>query len=385
MPGFLRNLFVFLVLSSLSVQKVAASPTYRGFQPAIHALTADSVNNLADTWGVNIVRLQIGDNARMDGTTGAAYDNLIDEQLALFDQKLALLAARNIKVVFALYSPPGGFESRAAPSHYAMFSNAALQDHFIATWRKIITRYKDNPNIYAFDLVNEPAMRRNLVPAGVRTWNDLLLATIAAIREIAPDRLLMVKSLYGDPSKLTSLPLINDANVIYSYHAYPFNAYQHTGVDSAPGSIGRPAYAAVRKGLLNSLARFLMKNFAAYEKRRLSFYPPRLNVGEVAVSNCALDGHLFLDDVLSIVERDDLPSEKPVKRKRRNKKARKKPLKVKAFESDIRHDSYTFHSYREAAVWDPEKVCKSDGTFERANGVTARGGVLMEFFSRNRN
>lgn len=393
-----RRLFLavlFFGLISITTSASFASPTRRGFQIPPSTITGAVLDDLASTWKVNVLRVQVGDNANMDGLTGAAYDSMMESQFALLDEKLPLIAARGLKVIFVLYSPPGGFETREGPSHYKMFSDATLQDAFIAKWRQIVARYGSNPTIVGFDLVNEPAMRKESLGAGARTWNDLLLATIAAIRETHPQVTLLVKPLYGDPSKLTSLPPITDVNVVYSYNSYFFNNYQHSGVYNPPFSINPPSTQQIDDKSRGILSRFYAKVYARVQSKQLpaTAFPPRLSVGEVTVSACAIGGAQFMSGLLTSLETDE--STEGVKKRDRilrawkrarkfNRRLKRPTFDYRFFKKDVEHEDYVIHAFNDATFWDPRYICDASGNLTYSGPNTDVSNVLKSFFALNR-
>jgi hypothetical protein len=375
-------------------QQAVAAPTMRGFQIPLESMTAETLDDLVTNWGVNVLRAQVGDNTHMDGTTGAEYDAMMEQRFALVEEKLPLLQARGLKMIFCLSSPPGGFQTREAPSHYLMYSQPALQNEFIEKWKQIVARFGSHPAIYAFDIENEPAMRASLLAEGARSWNELLLDTIAAIRTTHPTLPLIVKSLYGDPSKLSQLPAINDANVIYSYNAYPYNKYQHTGLGTAPFSMNRPSDAAVLANIRRRVAPFFFKTSQRIEKGQIdkALYPPKVIVGEAAVSACAKEGAEFLNSLLDTLEKDESASQiaararvlKRWKRARARGSRRPKPkFDARDFARDVSHTGWFIHAFAEAIFWDPRYVCDAAGNITRSDTETDRSIVAKSFLSRN--
>ncbi len=372
-----------------------AAPTQRGFQIPLGSITGPMLDDLIANWRINVVRVQVGDNANMDGLTGAAYDAMMESQFQLLDSVLPLFAARGLKMVFIMYSPPGGFETRETPSHYKMFSDATLGDAFIAKWQQIMARYGSNPAIAGFDLVNEPAMRKSLLGAGAKNWNALLLSTIAAIRATHPTVTLFVKPMYGDPSQFTSLPAINDTHVVYTYNGYFFNSYQQSGAYNPPFSIAPPTTKAIDDKVRGLLARFYLKIYSRVEAKTLpaTAFPPRLSVGEATISACAIGSASFLSGLLTSLETDE--SAASVKKRDRTlrawKRARRffrrlpKPrFSAADFKKDVAHDSYVVHAFNEAIIWDPRYVCDASGNITYSSTETDRGSVLKSFFGLNR-
>jgi hypothetical protein len=373
-----------------------AAPTERGFQLPLSAITAESVEELATTWKVNVLRAQVGNNTSMDGTTGAAYDSMMAEQFALLDAKLPLLAAKGLKIILCLYSPPGGFETRQAPSHYLMFSQPSLQDDFIKIWQTIATRYGSNPAVAAFDLANEPAQRKGMLAAGAKNWQTLATDTIAAIRAIQPTMPIIVRSLYGDPAKLTQLNISSDPNISYSYNSYFYSKYQGQGDVSPPFSVARPKDDAILKSLRRRLAPFFFKVWTQVDKKALpsSAYPPKMVVGEAAVSACAPEAGAFFNGLLGALETDQsaagVSARAKILRKwraarKRNKRLPKPTFTRENFELDVAHTGYAIHSFGEegARIWDPRYSCSSNGEFELSPTETDRSIVLKQFFAKN--
>jgi hypothetical protein len=391
---FIAILVALISATFFSTIEVSAAPSTRGFQIALESITPEKLDELSATWGVKVLRAQVGDNFNMDGTTGAAYDAMLEPRFKLVEEKLALLQARGMKMIFCLSSPPGGFLTREAPSHYLMYSQPELQNQFIQKWREIVARFGSHPSILAFDIENEPAMRESLVAAGARKWNQLLLDTIAAIRETHPTLPLIVKSLYGDPTKLSKLPAINDPYVSFSYNAYPYNKYQHTGIGNAPFSIAKPTDAAILNNIRTRISSFFFKVYSQAQKGEIakSLYPPKLIVGEAAVSACADSGASFLNGLLDSLERDESiegvkARDRALRRwkraRARNRKLAKPKFVSKDFRLDVAHSGWFIHAFAEAPIWDPRYVCDTAGSLTLSTTDTDRAIVAKSFFSRN--
>ncbi len=108
---------------------------------------------------------------------------------------------------------------------------------FVAIWRQLAERYRDQPNALVFELLNEP--QGNL---DSRTWNDILAQTVRAIRAIDPDRYLIVGGAnYNAIDSLRDLVLPDDRYLIATVHYYEPNdvTFQgnpyHAGYESLHG------------------------------------------------------------------------------------------------------------------------------------------------------
>jgi hypothetical protein len=353
------------------------------------------VRELREDWGINLVRIQVGDNNNMDGTVGQAYLDMMERAFAVVDSKLPLFAENNIRVVFSLYSPPGGFLTRTKIAHHAMFSQPELQQDFIKMWETIIDRYGNNPAIYAFDLSNEPAENKKAVCGTCKTWAELVPDVVNAIRAKSPAVRIIVKAAYANAAKLGELPILNDPLVIYNYHAYPFTRYQHSGLNQTEKVISRPSKQAVQQATYGRLRGFFTKWNASYRKGLVNSPTPTINVGEVTVSSCAQDAAVFLDDMLATIEgtfdtidgdmlRESCKALKRNARAKCTKKAkalkRKYPL-ISAMKKA--HTSWTYHAFNDATVWDPRYMCSATNEFVISPSITDRELVLRGYFSRN--
>jgi endoglucanase len=106
-----------------------------------------------------------------------------------------------------------------------MASNPSGQrERFLALWSQIASHYKDRPDTVAFELLNEPNTQLD------STWNDIAAAAITAIRATNPRRLVVVDTVFwADPSKISSLTLPNDANLLVAVHLYEPKLFSFQG------------------------------------------------------------------------------------------------------------------------------------------------------------
>ena len=117
-----------------------------------------------------------------------------------------------------------------------MFTND--RQHYINRWREIATFYKNYPDGLVFEMFNEPSLVPKLNdPAAVMDWIN---ATVAAIREVSPRRILLIGgpawmqaqflSKFVTPQYLTyRLPggggFAEDRCVMGAFHMYEPHAY----------------------------------------------------------------------------------------------------------------------------------------------------------------
>jgi endoglucanase len=112
----------------------------------------------------------------------------------------------------------------------------AYTDRLIAMWRQIATRYRGLPPAVVFEILNEPT--DNLT---AEVWNPILAQVIAAIREIDPDRTLIVEGAHWASAKdlrdTLQVPE-GDPHLVASFHMYAPMYFTHQGFSWMPAHYG---------------------------------------------------------------------------------------------------------------------------------------------------
>lgn len=115
------------------------------------------------------------------------------------------------------------------PEKVLLLDDEILQNRFVALWEKLERRYSGE-NLVAFELLNEV---RNV---DADKWNALCTRTLAAIRRLNRDRLVIVGGTdWNSAHVLYKMKTYDDPNVIYTFHMYePFEFTHQRGVLQAP-------------------------------------------------------------------------------------------------------------------------------------------------------
>ena len=129
----------------------------------------------------------------------------------------------NLNVVLNLHKAVGNYCD--IREDVKLLDDKKLQDRFISLWKFFEERFSAYPDA-AFEILNEVT---NVDP---EKWNDLAEKTIDSIREINPDRWIVVGSVcWGDVKKLELLRVFDDEKVVYTFHTYvPFEFTHQRGV-----------------------------------------------------------------------------------------------------------------------------------------------------------
>jgi endoglucanase len=163
--------------------------------------------------------------------------------------------------------------------HYdALVANPiAHRVRWLAIWRQIAARYRDQPDGVLFELLNEPHGQLDDL------WNDLLRDGLAEVRETNPVRNVVVGPVsWNNTDALPRLDLPDDDHLIVTVHFYEPFRFTHQGAGWVDGSepwlgtewTGTGAEKAHVTGILERAAAWGRENgrplfvgeFGAYER-----------------------------------------------------------------------------------------------------------------------
>ncbi len=254
---------------------------------------------LADEWHGNLIRWQLIRSNRDAQSETVSYDQWLDGLLAKTDQVLDWAKKHGVQVVLDLHSPPGGTASQGGyvAAMGGFFSQPEAQLHFIEVWRKMARRYKGNAVIWGFDLVNEPV--DDQTAAGCQDWQALALTTGQAIREIDPERILIVEPPHwGGPSGWDGFNPIPLPRVVYSFHMYEPARFTHQRVfDKSQRSVTYPGEIDGQTWNREKLIKVMQPAIDFARKYRVHLY-----VGEFSAIRWASGAEKYLADLTSIFE-----------------------------------------------------------------------------------
>ncbi|HEY0502636.1 MAG TPA: cellulase family glycosylhydrolase [Lysobacter sp.] len=207
-----------------------------------HVTKAD-IDALA-AWGFNYVRLPMHYalyTAPVSEEPVPGQQTWREEGFRRTDELLSWLKANGMTVVLDLHAAPGGQgndvniadRDPAAPS---LWDDAANRDKMVALWRRLAERYKDEPAVAAYDILNEPnwgfhdaADRNGCKESGNAPLRELLQRTTRAIREVDTRHIVIIEgNCWGNNYRgvLDAGPW--DDNLVVSFHKY----WNGTGRDS---------------------------------------------------------------------------------------------------------------------------------------------------------
>jgi len=347
----IRPLHCYLLLCSLLLSLVFTTdiahtkprentPRYRGIT-AGNNLTDQDLVDLA-TWPVNVLRYSLAWHEPADSASEEEYFVWLDEQLIRLDQVLTVADQVGYKVVVQLFTPPGGFiRNESGAALHSIFVKQWAQTAYLKAWQVIATRYAGDPRIAALHLLNEPAQKR--VAEGLLPWTQLAPKVIKVIRDIDPSTPLIIDAVYGNPNKIGALSKVKGSNLIYGFNLYLPYGFVKQGLPGFKSSVKYPT-ATSNKGIIESR----LKSVFRFQKKEKA----RIWVGEFSVtrSTATSSAVRYLKDLVSIFEKNRW--------------------------------NWTYHSFREADVWDLELGTKK-GDLTKTTTPSARLKVLLAAWRRN--
>ena len=153
------------------------------------------------------------------------------------------------------------------------------QPRFLALWKQVAERCKDQPDRLYFELLNEPHG-----DLSAEKWNDLLVKALGVVRESNPERIVIIgPAQWNNISHLDQLKLPeDDRRLIATFHYYSPFEFTHQGaewVDNSQPWLGTKweGTAAEKKAVTDDLDRAVrwaerhrrplyMGEFGAYSK-----------------------------------------------------------------------------------------------------------------------
>ncbi|GAA0563419.1 cellulase family glycosylhydrolase [Chitinophaga japonensis] len=186
-------------------------------------------------WGFNSVRLPMHYNLYtlpVEKEPVPGQHTWLEKGFALTDSLLAWCKANRMYLILDLHAAPGGQGndlniSDRDTSQPALWESRAQQEKTIALWRRLAERYRDEPWIGAYDILNEPnwgftdpVNDRN----GIREKNNaplkkLMQEITAAIREVDKKHIIIIEG-NGWGNNYNGILPPWDNNMALSFHKY---------------------------------------------------------------------------------------------------------------------------------------------------------------------
>lgn len=173
-------------------------------------------------WGFDHVRLPMHYNLLFNPDT----KTFIESGFELIDAFLGWCRKYEIDVILDMHAAPGGQNdgpiSDSDGTARLWTEPDPYQDQLVTIWTEIARRYKDDPLIIGYDLINEP-VTPDAIGDGVaqsEALRALYVRLIEAIRQIDTNHIIFIEGNYYATTFPPQLENLSDDNIVYAFHKY---------------------------------------------------------------------------------------------------------------------------------------------------------------------
>ena len=185
-------------------------------------VTKKDVDSLA-VWGYNSIRLPMHYKLftlPIEEEPVQGENTWLDKGFIMVDSLLQWCESNEIYLILDLHGAPGGQGANAAISDYdptkpSLWESQENRDKTVALWARLAERYKNEPWIGGYDLINETNWD---IPGNVMLRN-LFVDITNAIRQVDTNHIIFIEG-NGFANDFTGLTPPWDDNMAYSFHKY---------------------------------------------------------------------------------------------------------------------------------------------------------------------
>jgi aryl-phospho-beta-D-glucosidase BglC (GH1 family) len=201
--------------------------------------------------GANVVRLPL--NYRHFENDAAPF-RYLEKGFARLDQALSWCAQHGLYAILDLHAVQGwqnpAWHCDNSSRHTYFWTHRHFQDRFIALWEEFARRYKGNPVVAGYDLMNEPVTNAPFgrfsfdYTADYAALDRIYRRAVAAIRALDPEHIIFLE---GDLTArvFDGMDVPCAENLVYSSHNYTDVGF---GPGPYPGVLQRAYYDRGKQG-----------------------------------------------------------------------------------------------------------------------------------------
>ena len=195
--------------------------------------TQSDIDSMA-AWGFNSVRLPMHYNLYtlpVEEEPVPGQQTWLPKGFELTDSLLSWCKSAGLYLILDLHAAPGGQGSDIAISDRdttkpSLWQSKAAQQKTIALWQKLAERYKDEPAIGAYDLINEPNWgftnpqdKNGLQEKENGPLRQLMVDITKAIRAVDTSHIIIIEG-NGWGNNYNGIFPLWDRNLVVSFHKY---------------------------------------------------------------------------------------------------------------------------------------------------------------------
>lgn len=181
-------------------------------------ITRDDVQFIKDA-GFNVVRIPFSYRLFV----GAGYPPALEGVgYRLLDRVIGWCREAGLYVILDMHAAPGGQTGSVMDDSWGypyVYEDASSQELTVRLWRKLADRYKNEPIVIGYDLLNEPIAHHLDMEALNPQLEPLYKRITRAIREVDPNHLIILEgTFWGSDFSVFGPPF--DPLLVYSFHKY---------------------------------------------------------------------------------------------------------------------------------------------------------------------
>ncbi len=185
-------------------------------------LLTDQDFEIFRSWGLDHMRVMIDFSVLMETAPPYGWKENAWQILA---DTIRMAEKHEIGLVLDLHSTLGSEFQEGGSSggvRNELLSNPEQQEVFYRIWREFSIRCAGTEDFVAFEILNEVTFDGGI------GWNTLALNTIKLIRSYSADRRIVLGGTgWNSIGGMTALPVLNDENIIYTFHFYQPHTFTH--------------------------------------------------------------------------------------------------------------------------------------------------------------
>ncbi len=199
--------------------------------------TRESYKELAEM-GFNSVRFYLNYGLFEDDDKPYEYKESGFEWL---DRNIEWARENGMRIVLNMHYPQGGYQSQGEGA--ALWNDEENQNRLSALWKTIALRYRDEPVIAGYGLLNEPVVPSAADDAGSAKWSALLKKLMTSVREADKNHIIFIERILTFQNEETfelewsrsngehNFVISDDNyNVVYEFHFYNPFTFTHQGL-----------------------------------------------------------------------------------------------------------------------------------------------------------
>jgi endoglucanase len=158
--------------------------------------------------GMNVVRLNMWYKVFEDDAKPKIYK---PEGWEWLEKNLIWARKYGVYLILDMHAPQGGYQSAGYSGDFWNKNNKEYRERLKSLWKAIATRYKNDPIIAAYSLLNEPNPPTN------KEWITYAQELVDEIRSVDKNHLIIVEQSFAKDNK----PFVLKAsNIMYEFHFY---------------------------------------------------------------------------------------------------------------------------------------------------------------------